>query len=275
MTQILPLSRISFDELLEVFNKSFEDYISPFSTSKEQLLTKLRLDKIDYEVSFGIYQKSKLIGFILHSLNKENNTAYNAGTGIILEERNKGHLSNAYNIIKPILKQNNVQYLIHEVRTKNEIAINAYKKNGFEIKRELAIYSGIISEIVTNNSCEIFKSEILNNSNSLIQDYDYKPSWLNSLEHIDLSTLEVYTAKENENVIGQVIYYPLSKRLVQIYVDKGHRRKKVGTNLILHLKKTNQKLSVFNTPYNEQTKSFFESIGLTLKFTQYEMWQKI
>jgi ribosomal protein S18 acetylase RimI-like enzyme len=275
MTEIKSISNINLDKLLEVYNESFKDYISPFKISKEQFQAKIVSDKIDLNFSFGIYDSNYLIGFILHSLNKEQKTAYNAGTGIVSNARNKGHLTKSYEILKSTLSKNGITNLVHEVRVLNEIGIKAYQKNGFKINRELAVYIGDISENYLSNSISIIKSNTKTEFKIFIKDFDYSPSWLNSLEQIDFTTVDVYLAKNEEKFLGFMIYKPQSKRLIQIFVLKEYRRLKIGTKLLQHIRSINQRLLVANVHNNTETKNFFESNGLKQKFIQYEMCQEI
>ena len=50
MTTIKTL--LDIDELLEIYNESFKDYVSPFKISKNELRAKIKFDKIDLEFSF-------------------------------------------------------------------------------------------------------------------------------------------------------------------------------------------------------------------------------
>jgi ribosomal protein S18 acetylase RimI-like enzyme len=275
MTQIKPISNINIDELLEVYNDSFKDYVSPFKLSKEELQAKIICDKIDLNLSFGIYNLNRLVGFILHSVNKEQSIAYNAGTGIVSNARNKGNLTKSYKIIKSILSKNGIKNLVHEVRVINDNAIKAYQKNGFKINRELAVYIGDISENNLSNRISIIKSNTKTEPKNFINEFDYSPSWLNSIEQIEFTKVDVYLAKINNKIVGFLIYKPQSKRLLQIFIIKKFRRLKIGTTLLQYIRSINERLLIVNVHNNDETKKFFESNGLKQKFIQYEMYQEI
>ena len=85
------LANISFDELLSCFLAAFENYYVQMPTDKSYYKERWRLAKVDYNYSYGMFDKNKLVGFIIHAIDKRNGTliAFNTGTGVLPSYRGK------------------------------------------------------------------------------------------------------------------------------------------------------------------------------------------
>ena len=73
------------------FNDAFSDYIIKFTATEEYLKTRWEAAAVNFDLSFGAFKNNKLIGFIIHGIDKQNgiNTAFNVATGVIPEHRGK------------------------------------------------------------------------------------------------------------------------------------------------------------------------------------------
>ncbi|MEJ2113072.1 MAG: GNAT family N-acetyltransferase, partial [Flavobacteriaceae bacterium] len=96
--EIRTLAGIDNIKILTVFNESFSDYFVPFRLTEDQLKSKIIADKIDLELSVGVFENGKLIGFILNGFDFINNqnVVYNGGTGVIPEKRGLGLTKQMY-----------------------------------------------------------------------------------------------------------------------------------------------------------------------------------
>jgi len=164
MTTFQTLENIAIEELLEVFNLSFSDYIVPFYLTKEQLEDKIKSDSIKLEFSVGAFQDNQLIAFILHGydLVDQLKIAYNAATGVIPTKRGGKLTQKMYQHVLPILQENDIDKLLLEVITTNERAIKTYKNIGFKTIRELNCYKGAINITNRKNDFEIRRLEAYN-----------------------------------------------------------------------------------------------------------------
>ena len=83
--EIRTLAGIDNIKILTVFNESFSDYFVPFKLTEEQLESKMIADKVDLELSVGVFENQKLIAFMLQGFDIINNqkVVYNGGTGVI------------------------------------------------------------------------------------------------------------------------------------------------------------------------------------------------
>ena len=276
MTILKTLKNITTEELLEVFNLSFSDYVVPFCLTKEQLEGKIKSDSIKLEFSVGAFENNQLIAFILHGYDTIDNLkiVYNAGTGVIPTKRGNKLTAKLYEYILPILHENNIDKLLLEVITTNEPAIKTYKNIGFKTIRELNCYKGSLNITNTNNDFEIRELEAYD-WQKLHSFWDLKPSWQNSItavEKLKKSNISIGIYDE-EKLIGYTIFNPKIKRIYQLSVDKNYRRKGVGRQLLKHIA-TNygKEISVINVDNtSKETQIFFNEIGMDIYIKQYEM----
>ncbi|MFQ6601919.1 GNAT family N-acetyltransferase [Flavobacterium sp. C3NV] len=276
MTTFQTLENIAIEELLEVFNLSFSDYIVPFYLTKEQLEDKIKSDSITLEFSVGAFQDNQLIAFILHGydLVDQLKIAYNAATGVIPTKRGAKLTEKMYQHALPILQGNDIDKLLLEVITTNERAIKTYKNIGFKTIRELNCYKGAINITNRKNDFEIRKLEVYNWP-ELQSFWDLKPSWQNSIT--PLEKLKNYNISlgiyDNEKLLGYTIFNPKLKRVHQLSVDKNHRAKGAGRQLLEHIAKNYGKdvsaTNIENT--SKETLHFMKTIGMNIFIKQYEM----
>lgn len=133
------LADVCQQELLECFNSSFKNYFVPLQLSLAQFQKKIVAEGIDIQLSIGMFNKNKLIGFILHALEERagKRIVYNAGTGILPQYRGKQLAVPMYEFALTLLKKNDLGSSVLEVIDQNIPAIQLYKRNGFIISRQL------------------------------------------------------------------------------------------------------------------------------------------
>lgn len=276
MIKLQTLQNIKINELLDVFNVSFADYIVPFNLTKEQLEYKIKSDGIHLDLSVGAFDSGKLVGFILHGFDILNNQkiVYNAGTGIIPSHRGKKLTVKLYEFIVPILKALNVNKIKLEVITENLTAIRTYENIGFVICRKLTCYKGVLSSATNKTKYSVRKKE--NYDWSKFESFwDFQPSWQNSvssLEKIKRNTtlIGVYDAKL---LLGYLIFNPKSNRVQQFAVDKSFRNKGLATELFNYVQQNSSaEISIINIEDNSaEISKFLDKQGLINYINQYEM----
>jgi ribosomal protein S18 acetylase RimI-like enzyme len=278
--EIKTLERVNKTEILNVFNRSFSDYFIPFKLTKEQLLSKMLVDKTDLNLSVGVFEEGKLIAFILHGLDIINSQkmAYNGGTGVIPEKRGSGLTKQMYHFILPYLAERGINKLILEVINENIQAIKSYEKTGFITKRELVCYKGIAKTSNLNKNIEV-KNLLIYHWNSMETFWDVLPTWQNSNSALDVlkqnnCSLGAYI--ENQ-LIGYIIYNPTNKRIQQIAVQKDFRKKGIASTLIFELiKKYGNTFSIINVDKkSKEVNHFLNKIGLENSLEQIEMELKL
>ncbi len=274
--EIKTLRGVKTKDILNVFNESFADYYIPFHLSKEGLISKMSADKVNLDVSVGVFEKDNLVAFILHGFDTINGkkVLYNAGTGVIPRKRGSGLTRRMYRFILPLLVEKGIDELLLEVIKENTQAIKSYEKSGYKVERELICYRGEISISNAHNTNEI--KNIRDYDWDLMESFwDISPTWQNSknvVNELRNSNISLGAYIE-EKLVGYVIYNPKNKRLQQIAVDKKFRQRKIASSLIVKLIETyGSKLSIINI--DRRLKSinvFLKKIGLEKSLEQLEM----
>ncbi len=275
MTTIKTLETTSTDQILEVFNHSFSDYIVPLSLSKAQLEEKIKGDGIQLELSVGVFENEQLIAFILHGYDIVNGlkVIYNAGTGVIPAKRGNKLTSKMYGFLLPLFLKNNIDKIQLEVITTNIPAIKTYRNLGFEIIRELHCYKGSLQKFNSSETIEIRNIETYD-WQKMQSFWDFKPSWQNSIPVVEKLkdtniSLGIF---QNSELLGYVIYNPTLKRINQLAIAKMARNKGFGSKLLDIISKNyGTEISVMNVEETPKIKRFIEKIGLNNFINQYEM----
>jgi len=264
----------SKEEIIEVFNNSFADYLVPLQLNAEQFDLKCKTDQVDLNYSLGIEDKGRLVGFILNGLDDINGKGvlYNAGTGVIPEYRGMGIVKQLYNYLIP--KLSNIDYLSLEVITDNIPAIKAYEKVGFDIYRHLHCYKGSLPLLNTVPEVNILVSD--NYDWDLFKSFwDWDPSWSNSISALNRlkSSNILIVAQHGQKVIAYLVYNPLTKRIQQFAVDKTQRNKGMGSALLAYLAEHYDKqVGIINVDARyDESNEFLKKKGFEKYISQYEM----
>ncbi|MEZ0005042.1 ribosomal protein S18 acetylase RimI-like enzyme [Flavobacterium sp. 28YEA47A] len=280
MTQFQTLEKSNTKDLLDVFNSSFSDYIVPFHLTLPQLEAKITNDSIHTDLSVGAFERDKLIGFILHGYDTINGKsfAYNAGTGIIPEKRGHGLTAKLYDYILPLLKAKNTDSITLEVLTGNVPALKTYEKIGFKTVRYLDCYKGLFP---LENHSKDYEIRTIQSYNwqSIKLFWDWEPSWQNSITAVEnlKETNHSIGIFDGEQLLGYLIYNPLSKRIQQFGIKKEYRRKGLGKQLFNYIATTfGNEMSLINVDGNsKETASFLASLGFEKYIVQHEMELKL
>ncbi len=276
MPYIQTLENTTLEKIAAVFNESFSDYIVPLSLTTGQLENKIKNDSIQLAFSAGAMEDDKLVGFILHGYDVVSNEKiiYNAGTGVIPSHRGKKLTRQLYDFIFPLLQSNDVSRVQLEVITENKPAIKTYQNIGFQMARELNCFKGSVNTV---DQVHHYKIQPLENYDweQLQSSWDWNPSWQNSITAIN--NLQQVNASfgiyAGEQLLGYIIFNPLSKRVQQFAVHKEHRGHGIGTQLFHHIAHNfGRDISVINVEHGTaETDRFLKSIGLEIYVKQYEM----
>ena len=274
--EIRTLAGIDNIKILTVFNESFSDYFVPFRLTEDQLKSKIIADKIDLELSVGVFENGKLIGFILNGFDFINNqnVVYNGGTGVIPEKRGLGLTKQMYIFNLPVLEKKGIDKIILEVVSNNIQAIKSYNKSGFKTTRELVCFKGNFQTTKSNKEVEI--KELKNYQWNLMESFwDVNTTWQNSKNAMsrmkgDNDSLGAYI---NNQLVGYIIYTAKSNRIQQLAVHKDFRKLGIASKLIAQMtQKYGSSFSVINVDKNAKNiTSFFNSVGFENYIEQLEM----
>ncbi len=193
------LKDIDFDKVIDCFFTAFKNYFVELPTDKEFFRKRWEMAKVDFNLSYGMFEDDKLVGFIIHAIDKRNGEliAFNTGTGVIPEYRGQKIVKSIYQYALNDLKKNGITKCTLEVIKQNEIAINSYKSTGFEIVKSYKCFNGKIKingnvpyELKALNKEEVKWGDLPN------QNYY---SWDNQKETVVKGCYEYYQVLHNNN----------------------------------------------------------------------------
>jgi ribosomal protein S18 acetylase RimI-like enzyme len=140
------LSNTSFEDLLDCFLLAFDNYFVKMPTDPNYYKQRWKAAKVDFKLSYGMFDGEKLVGFIIHAIDNRFGklTAFNTGTGVIPAYRGKRIVKSIYAFALKDLQENGIEKSTLEVIRENEVAVRAYKGVGFKIQKRFECYAGDI-----------------------------------------------------------------------------------------------------------------------------------
>lgn len=274
------LENVSIERLHNTFMEAFSDY--EVKIDMPILKLKQRLQRTGYvtQASMGASDNDVLVGFLLNSIREWDGktTAYDAGTGVIKEYRNKGITSAMFlNVLKNLKGMEVEQYLL-EVIQSNTSAVHLYKKQGFEVSREFECFN-LEKKLFTCTPTHQVKH--INDITEidwvkLMSFWDFKPSWQNSIDSIKAVSDEFIcsTVSIDDVIVGYGIIDKNTGDIPQIAVDKSYRGKGIGSSILADLVKNTESSSLNVVNIDSQcisVKDFLLNLGFKLVVKQYEM----
>jgi ribosomal protein S18 acetylase RimI-like enzyme len=280
MIHLAPVDR---SQVYRAFMEAFTDYAMDASGTQESSLF-LRMDKnaVDYTVSPGAYDGSRLVGFTLIGIDAlgEVRSAYDAGTGIVPEFRGQGLAMRMFDHALPALRARRIARFHLEVLQSNERAIKAYERAGFAVHRELRCYVAEKRHLLALTDCDSVEVRPSNAQTfeSLVAEADWTPSFENRFTaHRSLPGHVTFLgAYDGDECIGIIAYCPALHWLLTLLVRRGHRGKGVGRALLHHLATTLpenvSRLAALNVDGGDQgMQAFFAALGFEHLVDQFEM----
>ncbi|WP_440880487.1 GNAT family N-acetyltransferase [Tenacibaculum sp. C7A-26P2] len=269
------LGNTAIDEIIESLLLAFDNYFVKMSTERDYYINRWKVTKVDFNLSYGMFHNEKLVGFIIHAIDTRNGklTAFNTGTGVIPKYRGKSIIRTIYDHALSDLKKYGIKETTLEVITKNKIAIQLYKKIGFNICKEYHCYQGDIQ----NNTSEhaILLKEISLDTiewNALPNQDTY--SWDNQKESIKNSNYNYFEVIVDGKVES---YFIINKDLNYIaQFDVFNTKNGNWDRLFSGIKQVSEKIKINNVDktLNEKN-SILNKVKLTNTVDQFEMELKI
>lgn len=284
---MLGLRGVEKAQVHRAFLEAFADYAMDTSgTTEERLLLRMKKNSVDYDVSPGLYDEDRLVGFTLIGIDTwgDRLTAYDAGTGIVPDFRRQGWARKMFEHALPTLREKGVDRFVLEVLQQNEPAIKAYRKSRFEVARELKSYVGQTDDLESQHEPSALEMRPIARSvlATLETSADWVPSFENRFSAVDAISDHVrLTGAFDDGVcVGAAAYAPPLDWLLTLLVDREHRRCGVGTALIRHLAATLPesvtRLTALNVDGSDAgTQAFFESLRFSHLVDQYEMVREL
>jgi ribosomal protein S18 acetylase RimI-like enzyme len=200
-------------------------------------------------------------------------TAYDAGTGVIPAYRRQGIAEELFAFMAPRLKEMSVSQYLLEVLTSNQRAVALYRKLGFVDTRRLAVFrrSEPVATIhdltirrIEKPEWDLFKSF-----------WDGYPSWQNSIEAVERIESVVVCAYVDEECVGYGAGFKPWPSLMQLAVAPAHRRNGIGSRILSALQRDVSAIDSLKVNNIDEelkgTLAFFEANGFKMVLEQYEM----
>lgn len=276
--QFQTLENLTIQELNNLFNAAFADYVVKIEMTPEKLQDKFESEDVSLEHSVGIFSDGKPVGFIFHAVRNSaaGKMAYNAGTGVIPKFRGKNATVLMYEFILPKLAKSGVKEVVLEVIDKNIPAIKSYKKVGFTILYELECYNGFPG--ISKPKGPFIEEELAENFAPPEHFWNWQPTWQNATQTVIQSGhYKTWSIFQDNTPIAYLTGSQESGRIAQFAVDPDQRWKGLGTSLFCHFAglSSNTPMVINVADKTGQTQDFLKAIGMKLFLKQYKMKLKL
>ncbi len=270
------LSPEDIEEVYPCFVEAFSNESRTIIINRQTFLQRLSRNGYQPGLSVGVWDGQRMIAFMLHCLTGQ--TAYNTGTGVLLDYRRKGLVSRMYDFSKPALRNAGAKHCLLEVLKTNQAALGAYARCGFVQNREFMLYA-LYSKNLRVSSPKI-RFHIIEAEYADWQAYaslsSFEPSYQNTNDCIlrDWADQRVIEAYHKAVLVGFCIFSPTSGRISQIAVGENFRRKGIGSALlakVYYLSRVKE-ISILNVDSRAgEALEFFKRTGFVRPVIQVEM----
>ncbi|MEM1321913.1 MAG: GNAT family N-acetyltransferase [Bacteroidota bacterium] len=274
--EIRNLQGADMAEFTNCFNTAFSDYIVTFNATKDYLVNRWVGARIDYTLSYGVWDGPKMVAFIVNGIDQRRGalTAHNNGTGVIPDYRGQRLVDRIYDRAIPELKARGVTRCTLEVICGNDRAIRVYERNGFTIGRQLHCYAGLPTE-EAGHFLQLELREMVAPDWPLYATLGgVEPAWEQNNRAV-LALQDQYTylhLHQRGEVVGYAIINEATGSLPQLAIAEAHRGQGYGRYLFSALAKRVPKIKVNNVDAAAvSTNVFLEKSGVGLVLSQYEM----
>ncbi|MBR9923084.1 MAG: GNAT family N-acetyltransferase [Bacteroidetes bacterium] len=268
------LENIEFDIIAACFLKSYEGYYVKVPTDKNYYKRRWEMAKVDYALSYGMFDGENLVGFIINAIDNRNGkkVAFNTGTGVIPGYRGKRIVKSIYDFAVPDLKNSGIAKCSLEVIVENIKAIKSYQSIGFDVCKKFNCFSG---EIKLNSNEKIELNEVDYNA----FDWEKMPnqdlySWDFNSEVLKNGDYKYFHLIKGGLVESYFIVNPKNEYLAQFEILK--KSDGCWNRLFRGIKQVSSSIKIINVDTRLNRKiDFINSIGLSNTVNQYEMEMNI
>ncbi|MFA6056947.1 MAG: GNAT family N-acetyltransferase [Taibaiella sp.] len=270
--EIKNLKDTPFGDIVQAIGESFADYFVPLPSEVAYWEQRFKGARVNLELSFGMFDQGKLVGFIINGVDYSNGfkTAFNTGTGVTEAARGHGVTDNLYQYAIPIFKEHGIQCCSLEVIEQNARAIHVYQRIGFNISKRLKCFKGTIDPSDEKVMVQEIPFSALE-PQSIAADKFY--SWDNSSTAIKASgdIYKCYKVTDESGVdAGYFIINPSSGHMAQFESINDHPGKVSQLLTGVSSVSSTVKINNVDTTRTYITSSFLKA-GLENFIDQYEM----
>jgi ribosomal protein S18 acetylase RimI-like enzyme len=149
--EIKNLQNVEHEKIFDAFREAFLNYFVPFTSSYEETKSRWEHAGVNLKDSYAAFDEDKLVAFILNA--PLDGKLYNFAMGVIPSHRGQ-HLIEKIFLNLP----RHFSHYQLEVITENVKAMNLYKKIGYETKRQLDSFSGVLH--LPDKKSQVFQYDV-------------------------------------------------------------------------------------------------------------------
>ncbi|WP_108808128.1 GNAT family N-acetyltransferase [Aquimarina spinulae] len=268
------LEKVAFKSIIDCFLISFKNYFVEMPTDLEYYKERWDNAKVRFDLSYGMFDDEKLVGFIINGIDKRNGDliAFNTGTGVIPEYRGKKIVQSIYEYALKDLKQNGITLCSLEVIKENTIAIKSYENVGFEKCKNYKCFKGKIQieneKVVELNEIDFNQFDMINLPN---QEYY---SWDNHKNSIKDGNYRYFQVLRDQTPESYFVINPVNGYLAQF--DLLNKDELGWDRLFLGIKSICETVKINNIDTRLIKKiNYLNSIHVENIIDQYEMELRI
>lgn len=263
------LSATPIREIVDCLTEAFTGYFVEMPSDVGFWETRLKNARVDYALSWGVFDQGKLVGFVLNAIDDEAgvSTAFNTGTGVVQGYRGRHLVDKMYEYGIPNLVKNGVSRCTLEVIDQNERAIRVYQRIGFVLRHRLKCFKGILEA----GGKAVLLESTPEQAGAVKFDGHY--SWDNTTKTIAAAgeMYRVYEVLTQGQPAGYFIINPENGYVAQLESTNN------AWDLIFDgISQIQRGIKINNIPENRQDLlAFLDTIGLENTIDQFEMEMSI
>ncbi|REE94604.1 ribosomal protein S18 acetylase RimI-like enzyme [Paenibacillus taihuensis] len=139
MISFIPMSKLSPEQLVTMWNRGFEGYFSNMTLGVDRFIARAGSEGLSLEHSIAAYDGEEPVGFVMNGFRtiEGKKVAWNGGTGISPSYRGQGHGKLLMQQNVQIYREQGVDIALLEAMSQNEPAIKLYTNTGYHITERL------------------------------------------------------------------------------------------------------------------------------------------
>lgn len=266
--EIKNLRDVQVDDIYQAFVLAFTNYVIPIEFNREATIKRWQEAGVDFELSFGAFDKDKLVAFVLQVPVEKN--LYNFMTGVIPSHRGLRLISKIYEEIH--LHSAGYETYSLEVIRENTTALNLYTNLGFKAERELFSLKGIfhfeknLDQSFTYDVLPLKRIPEMNEICLSKPAMEFSYPVLLKRPHL----YELHCLRDDDKILAYAIFNPANLSLKEMGA-KNSIEKHLDI-LFHHMKLDGENLRIMNLDSKaEDLIRYFEKRNLNHFVTQYEM----
>lgn len=190
-----------------------------------------------YASSVGAFAGERMVGVMMVGFDHgpDGATAYDIFTGVLPTHRGRGIAGALFEFARPGLVARGAARFQLEVLQTNAPALRAYRRAGFEVRRDLVCLSWSAARLRAGALAPPFEVRRVAGPDWAVWRglWSWEPSWQNSPASVDRAIDEklFLEARAGGSCVGCAVALPATGELPQIAVAPEHRRRGLGSRL--------------------------------------------